>query len=317
MQKRFGEGGNSFSSSHRKQLMIHLRGETLGQEEKEFLREYEIAGVILYEWANGLESPFQVRSLVKQIREANPKIVIAVDQEGGAVQRIRFQTYSSPREVNPQTAYQWAYTMGKELADLGISMTFAPVVDCFPCESSFASRSFGNDPNWVISCAREALKGWIDAGICPVLKHFPGHGAVNADSHEELPIVTCAEEELLSTHVRPFIELQAPAIMTAHLLIPYWDEQSCVTLSSKILKKKLREEWGFKGWVISDSLVMQAIRSQCASLKEAVQRTAEAGCDWILLGGRGLKGQEEQGELTLGEVSQLFDEHLIPQSDEE
>lgn len=295
-------------------LVVHFNGEGVNEDASALVQQLHVGGVIYYNWANGLHSPEQVSSLSVGLQQlAKVPLFIAVDQEGGAVTRLQagFTSFPGNRALgmagDPQLAEQCAFVMGQELRAVGVNLNLAPVVDVNsnPRNPVIGNRSFGETPEIVISCARSALQGYHRAGIMTCLKHFPGHGDVQVDSHEGLPIVNTSIDEMQFVELLPFKKLAplADSVMTAHLLVPAIDPLCCVTLSSRVLSV-LRDEIGFAGVVISDSLVMEGVLTQCASIEEAAIDAFNAGCDLLMLGGRQLVGVHA-GELTVADVKRI------------
>jgi beta-N-acetylhexosaminidase len=206
----------------------------------------------------------------------------------------------------PDRAEAAALITGRELLAVGINMNLAPVVDVNsnPRNPVIGDRSFGSDPEVVIAYGAKALSGYRQAGIISTLKHFPGHGDVEVDSHEDLPIVSKSKEALERCELLPFAKLEASAdaMMTAHIFVPALDPEHCATLSEKTLTY-LRNTIGFQGAIVADSLVMGGILKQVPTVDEAAIRALQAGCDILLLGGRLLNG--EQVELTASDVQRI------------
>lgn len=281
-------------------LIVHFQGETANAEAQALIQETKVGGIIYYEWANGLHSPGQVKALsddLQHLAKQNPHpipLFIAIDQEGGVVTRLKkgFTLPPNNREVGetdtPFLAQQLALIIGNELRAVGVNLNFAPVVDIDsnPDNPIIGSRSFGNGAEKVIAFAKNALEGYREAGILATLKHFPGHGDVEIDSHLGLPTVSKSLEELELLELLPFRELApfADMMMTAHLLIPAFDTEHCATLSKKTIDY-LREQIGFQGIVVTDSLVMQGVLENCGTVEEAAIQALQAGCDLLLLGG--------------------------------
>ena len=152
-----------------------------------------------------------------------------------------------------------------------------------------------------------SLQGYQEGGIIGVLKHFPGHGDSAVDSHKALPIILKTRWELYQCELLPFRLLaeQAKAILTAHLMFPDLDPDNCVTFSKKIVVDLLRNEFGFQGVILTDSLAMEGILSQCSSSEEVVLKSLEAGHDIALLGGKQLLSTQNGLEFTVEEVSRI------------
>jgi beta-N-acetylhexosaminidase len=279
-------------------LMVHVQGEVAGDEARALIQEAHVGGIIYYNWANGLQSPERVRALSAGLQSlAKIPLLIAADQEGGVVSRLPVTPFPGARAVaetkNPELARRAAEAMGQEMLSLGVNMNLAPVVDINQ-RSVIGIRSFGDDPEQVCTYGAATLEGYAVAGVLSTLKHYPGHGNVQADSHLALPVLSASLEDLEACDLIPFARLaqKADAIMTAHLLATAFDRDSCVTLSPCALQY-LREKIGFSGVIISDSLVMRGVLDEAGSVEEAALRAFEAGCDILLLGGKLLQAGDQ------------------------
>lgn len=280
-------------------LMVHFHGEEANQEAKILIQDLHVGGIIYYNWCNGLVSASQIYNLSTGLQKlAKIPLLIAVDQEGGLVNRLKQEFTLFPGNLalaktkRPELAEKSAFAIGKELLSVGINMNLAPVVDINnnPYNPVIGIRSFAASADQVILFAKRALEGYRRTGIITCLKHFPGHGDVMVDSHQDLPIVKKTKEQLDKLELLPFYRLadQADSIMTAHLLIPALDSKNCATLSKNILTDLLRKEMGFQGVIVSDSLVMQGLLNNGYSIEEAAIYSINAGCDLLILGGRQL-----------------------------
>lgn len=279
-----------------------IYGEELSPQIEEFLKETSIGNIIYYRWANGLHSPEQVRRLSSQITSfLKIPAFIAVDQEGGRVARLKegFRAFTSNAvlgALNDSSYVELAsQSVAKELKEVGINVNLAPVVDVNsnPSNPVIADRSYSPDPLVVAAMAGAFLRGHRKEGVLTVLKHFPGHGDTQKNSHRSLPVVDKTRAELEQTELRPFNALVSSAdmIMTAHILLPALDPNCCATFSSKILEELLKKEWNYQGLVLSDSLVMRASSPNQRTLEEAIESVSQAaiaafnaGCDCLLLG---------------------------------
>ncbi|MBP9841064.1 MAG: glycoside hydrolase family 3 protein [Simkaniaceae bacterium] len=187
-------------------------------------------------------------------------------------------------------------------------MNLAPVVDINsnPQNPVIGIRSFGETPATVLAFGSHALKGYKKAHLIATLKHFPGHGDVSTDSHEDLPIVHKSKKALEELELLPFIKLasSADAIMTAHLLVPALDPKHCSTLSKKTLTY-LKDTLGFQGVIVSDSLVMDGVLKTCGTVDEAAIRALKAGCDILILGGKLLTGEHAGFELSVADIKRV------------
>jgi len=291
-------------------LLVHFYGSEANQNSAKLIEEAHVGGFIFYNWANELTGPSQVLKLTSSLnKQARKPLFFAVDQEGGRVTRLK-EGFSIPPyngEISSsESAYAWAKKVGEELKAVGINVNLAPVVDVNsnPANPIIGLRSYSNDPRVVVERGAAALAGYQDAGIIAVLKHFPGHGDTQVDSHYDLPVINKNFAELNKVELYPFRHLadKAPAIMTAHLLIPSLDKERCVTLSPTIIKNILMGDMGFKGLIITDSLAMQAVLNHTASMEEIAILAIEAGHDILLLGGKQLLKSDRGFEFAIADV---------------
>ena len=289
-------------------LMVHFHGEAANENARSLIQDTKVGGIIYYNWANKLSSPEQVKTLslgLQKLTEANRlpiPIFIAADQEGGVVNRLNqgFTKFPGNKALGmtdkPELAEEAASAMGQELRMAGINMNLAPVADVNinPRNPIIGVRSFGEDPETVITFAKKALQGFKNSQIIATLKHFPGHGDVEIDSHEDLPRVNKSLAELERVELLPFARLSsfADVIMTAHILVPALDAENCSILSEKTLTY-LKDTIGFRGVIIADSLVMEGVLKKCHTVDEAAIQALNAGCDILLLGGRQLVGSHD------------------------
>lgn len=301
-------------------LMVQFHGEEANDDARRLIQEAKVGGIIYYNWCNGLHSPTQVRALslgLQQLTKDNPHpipLLIAADQEGGKVARLRQGFTPSPgnwalgETGDPYLAKEAALVTGIEMLDVGINMNLAPVVDINsnPRNPVIGVRSFGDNAEIVLSFAEQALSGYKQAHIIATLKHFPGHGDTDIDSHQDLPIVHKSKEELERMELLPFAKLchSSEAIMTAHILVPAFDTENCSTLSEKTLNY-LRQTLGFQGVIVSDSLVMNGVLKKCHTVDEAAIQALKAGCDILILGGKLIAGEHAGFELTTSDIERV------------
>lgn len=301
-------------------LIVHFHGTTANEEARRLIQDTKVGGVIYYNWANELSSPEQVKMLslgLQILTKMNPHpipLLITTDQEGGIVARLNngFTQFPGNKALgmtgDPDLAEQAAYAMGQEMSAVGINMNLAPVVDVNinPRNPVIGIRSFGDNPVTVLAYGKKALDGYNKAKIITTLKHFPGHGDVEVDSHEDLPMINKSIEELERVELLPFAGLgsAADAIMTAHLLVPAFDAENCSTVSQKTLSY-LKNKIGFKGVIISDSLVMEGILKKCQTVDEAAIQALNAGCDILILGGKQLAQGNQSLELTIDDIQRI------------
>lgn len=301
-------------------LIVHFQGEIVNHEAQTLINDVKVGGIIYYNWSNGLHSPEQVQNLsfgLQNLAQENRipiPLFIAVDQEGGVVSRLNhgFTTFPGNRALgetgDPDFAEMAAFCMGQELQAVGINMNFAPVVDVNinPKNPIIGVRSFGDDPETVLTFGAKALQGYKQSNIIASLKHFPGHGDVEIDSHEDLPVIHKSLHELEEVELLPFAKLASSAdmIMTAHLLVPALDKENCSTLSKKTLDY-LKNTIGFEGVIITDSLVMEGVLKRCYTVDEAAVHALNAGCDILLLGGKQLINGHDTLELTVNNIKRI------------
>lgn len=290
-------------------LMVHFHGEAANDDARVLIQEIKVGGFIYYNWSNGLSSPDQVLHLSQGLQDlAAIPLLIAVDQEGGVIARLKegFTEFPGNRALKeagePDLVEAAAFAMGLEMRTVGVNMNLAPVVDVHKAKNPVIGlRSFSDEPQEVLALGKKALQGYKKAHLITTLKHFPGHGDVLADSHDELPTLSKSLEQLEQGDLIPF-HAPADVVMTAHLMVPALDPENCSTLSAKTLTY-LRKTLGFTGVIITDSLVMKGVISRCDSVDEAAIQALAAGCDLILLGGKLLNEAEE--ELTLADIRRI------------
>ena len=287
-------------------LWVGFDGKTLPPGLAAWLANGSVGGVVLF--ARNIDSPSQVRSLCREIRAASkhgsPPPLIAIDQEGGRVARLRNPPYTEfpPARAcslfgnkSAGIARSFGEAIGSELRAAGIDIDFAPVldVDSNPLNPVIGDRSFSSTPDEAGRLGMEFAKGLMARGILPVGKHFPGHGDTSADSHEELPIVEASRKTLSARELAPFrqaIRQGIPALMTAHVVYPALDPLPA-TLSGKIIKGLLRKTMRFNGAVFSDAMEMKAISNKWG-IGKATVLAVSAGCDVVLI----CRGEEIQAE---------------------
>lgn len=277
------------------------------------------AGLIIY-FKDNCINPEQIFNLNKKINEkAKIPPFVAIDQEGGMVARVTEGIVQSPGAMaisatnNKESAYILAKNMGIELRHLGFNFNFAPVGDINnnPKNPVINVRSYSENPQIVTDYVIEAVRGYHDAQLMTSVKHFPGHGDTAVDSHIGLPIVDFDKERLDKVELVPFkkmIELDLPGIMASHILYTKYDDKYPTTLSKKVITGLLREELGFKGLVVTDSLTMSAVYDNF-SIEQIVLNGFNSGCDILLLcGARNIQMQTEFAETAL----RLAEEGKIP-----
>ncbi|MGI9092297.1 MAG: beta-N-acetylhexosaminidase, partial [Mycobacteriales bacterium] len=270
-------------------LMVTMRAATVDPPLRRWLAD-GLGSVILF--GANLRTAADAAAIVRELRATAPDLLVAVDEEGGDVNRLERTVGSSYPgnlalgELNDVAATeQIGGALGDLLAAAGIDLDLAPVADVNsnPDNPVIGSRSFGADPARVAAHTAAYVRGVQSRGVAACAKHFPGHGAAATDSHEELPIVDAPADVLSTVDLEPFraaIAAGARSVMTAHVVYPAWDPGVPATLSRPILTDLLRGELGFAGVLITDALHMAAIRDGVGCAEGAVQALA-AGADLV------------------------------------
>lgn len=275
--------------------MTDFDGVELDDVDREILRHPLVGGVILF--SRNYENPEQIHALINELHALrSPKLLVAVDHEGGRVQRFRRgftelpsaaaigALYDDDPAVALTAAEQSGWTMAIELRSVGVDFSFAPVLDLRnPRSAVINDRAFHHDPQCVARIARAYVNGVHQAGMAAVGKHFPGHGTVAADSHVTLPVDNRSYYDIANTDMTPF-RLLASAIegvMPAHILYPKVDTEPA-GFSAVWVKNILRQELAFQGIVFSDDLHMSGA-ARGGDIDERAAVAIGAGCDIILL----------------------------------
>lgn len=274
-------------------VMLDVAGTSLTEEEREILRHPQVGGVILF--ARNYESPGQLDALTADIRRARePQLLIAVDHEGGRVQRFqagftRIPPMADigrlPRGQGRRAAQAAGTVIAAELTRHGVDFSFAPVLDVdFGASSIIGDRAFSAEPERVAELALAFHIGLKNGGGASVGKHFPGHGFVAADSHLAVPVDDRSYADIERADLLPYATLipaGLDAIMPAHVIYPSVDP-SPAGFSARWLKEILRGRLGFQGLVFSDDLSMEGA-SVAGGMLERARAALSAGCDMVLV----------------------------------
>ncbi|MGF6954912.1 beta-N-acetylhexosaminidase [Paraburkholderia youngii] len=276
-------------------VMLDVVGKTLNRDDKRRLAHPMTGGVILF--ARHYESRAQLVALTDAIRAVRPDLLIAVDHEGGRVQRFRTDGFTVlpsmgklgalwDEDVLHATKVTTAvgYILAAELRACGVDMSFTPVLDLdYGHSQVIGDRAFHRDPRVVALLAKSLNHGLALAGMSNCGKHFPGHGFAQADSHVAMPVDERPLDEILGNDVAPYdwLGLSLGAVLPAHVVYPAVDAKPA-GFSRIWLQDILRGKLGFEGAIFSDDLSMEAAR-QGGTLTEGAQAALEAGCDMVLI----------------------------------
>jgi len=274
-------------------IIMGLEGPGLTADERQLIRELRPGGFILF--ARNVVEPAQVRELNRELASLLPDRfppLLSVDQEGGRVLRVKNTRWPAMRTVGnigqvPVTR-QVAAAMADELRAMGFNLNFAPVadVDSNPRNPVIGDRSFGRDPAEVARHVVAFAAGQQAHGVIACVKHFPGHGDTDVDSHKALPVVDKDVRDLAHMELIPFdaaVRAGIDMVMTSHVLFPALDDDHPATMSRAVLHGLLRDRLDFKGVVISDDLEMKAVRDRW-DIRTVLDKASRASVDLFCIG---------------------------------
>jgi beta-N-acetylhexosaminidase len=270
---------------------------SLSIEEIAFFQQTKPWGLILFK--RNVETPEQIKALTAAFREAvgSKAAPVFIDQEGGRVQRMAppneawrkypaarsfGEIYKRDKVAGLRAARHAGRLMARDLLDVGITADCLPVLDVPQpgAHDVIGNRAYAMDVEVVMALARAHTAGLVDGGVMPVMKHIPGHGRSEVDSHHNLPVVKASRASLEAIDFPPFAAFaDCPMAMTAHVIYEAIDKANPATLSRKIIKSVIREQIGFRGLLMSDDLSMKALSG---SFTEKTQKALAAGCDIVL-----------------------------------
>jgi beta-N-acetylhexosaminidase len=320
-------------------LFIGLPGTELDSETRALIEEVQPGGVIIF--GRNVAGPEQLRSLLDGVRELiKTPPLFGIDQEGGLVDRLRriFTPMPSARTIRQHGDLAAARALGRitgqVLRMLGFNLNFAPVMSIMTedrdlLSNGLYSRSFGRSPGEVLGYTTVYMRGLQGTGMVGCLKHFPGIGAGEVDSHEEMPVVQLSHDDLIAQDLAPYIELfqrrddRVRCVMVSHGGFPNIDIREEITggllepasLNYNIVTKLLREELGYKHLVVTDDLEMGAIARHC-DIEDASVRAMKAGEDMLLIcaspdkirrGYQGLLAAAKDGQISQTRIKESLD----------
>src|SRR5690625_2071820 len=266
---------------------------------EEIVEEFHPGGIIYFGWSDNLESPGQVAQLSNDIQQTAldagaPPLSLSIDQEEGGVERRPQPSTQLPGTMalgatgNAEHARDAAGITAEELSAVGINQNYAPTADVNSNAMNpvIGVRAFGGETGLVSDLTVAQVHGFQDDGVISAsVKHFPGHGDTDVDSHYDLPVIEKSEEDFRAEDLPPFeaaIEAGVDSIMTAHIVVPALDADRPATLSHPILTGMLREELGYEGVIVTDSLAMDGVRTDVEDDRVPVEAIL-AGADQMLM----------------------------------
>ncbi|MBK8208732.1 MAG: beta-N-acetylhexosaminidase [Rhodospirillales bacterium] len=276
-------------------VIFGVAGPSLSAAERRFFSETDPLGFILF--ARNCRDPREIRRLVSDLGDCVGRgdALVLIDQEGGRVQRLKpphwraappAEVFGRLSESDEQGAIEAAWLnarlLAADLASLGIDVDCAPVLDVRRPEGHaiIGDRAFAGQPETVALLGRATCAGLLAGGVLPVIKHIPGHGRACLDSHEALPVVHAAAEDLQRIDFAPFAALaDMPLAMTAHVVFAALDAEAPATTSAVVIREAIRGAIAFDGLLISDDICMRALVGPPA---ERARAALEAGCDVVL-----------------------------------
>lgn len=275
-------------------VLSGFNGTDFNGELDTLINDLKVGGVILF--SRNIEDSNQLKKLNLDIEEANKNIpvFISIDEEGGRVNRLakNIKRFESAKSIGDKGDIKYAYENGKEIGKTlkayKINMNFAPVLDIYSNSKNtvIGDRAFGNNEKIVETMGIATMQGLKDEDVIPVIKHFPGHGDTEVDSHIGLPVVEKSIDQLYDFELVPFkkaIESGAEAVMVSHILMKQIDDKNPATLSYNLITEILRNDMEFSNVIITDDMCMKAITNRL-SVEEASIKSIKAGSDIILIG---------------------------------
>ena len=269
-------------------LVLSFSGQAVPEYVRESLRARRVAGVILF--GGNISGLSQLRALTSLLRRDGA--IVAVDQEGGSVRRLPWAgpVAAQPEQLRRGTVRADAAAAARQLRMAGITVTLAPVADVpSVAGAALARRAFSRDPEAASAAVRAAVRGWRSGGVAAAAKHFPGIGAAPANTDDAIVTIPRTRAALAAVDLPPFvaaIEAGVGLVMVGHARYPALDRSRIASQSRPIIEGLLREELGFRGVVVTDSMEAQASLAT-GGITRVSERAVRAGADLLLLTGRG------------------------------
>lgn len=288
---------SSPTNNHQGYVFVDIAETRLTTDDCRRLQHPATGGLILF--SRNFQSPAQIADLITEVRAiSSPSLLIAVDQEGGRVQRFQtgftrlpaaarlLEHYAGDLDAAEPAAETLGWLMAAELRSVGVDFSFAPVLDLdYGLSSIIGDRAFASQASDVARLGAAWIRGAQTAGMASVGKHFPGHGGVQLDSHLALPVDTRDFQQIQHQDLQPFrllIDQGIEAIMPAHVVYPAYDTQPA-GFSHPWLNNILRKQLGFRGAILSDDLNMQAAITTYPTAATRAHAAYQAGCDAVLI----------------------------------
>ena len=271
-------------------IVLSFSGATAPEYVRTAVRERRVAGVILF--GGNITGPSQLRELTGGLRHEGGRPIVAVDQEGGSVRRLSWAgpVPAQPEQLRRGTVRADAAAAARELRASGVNVTLAPVADVPSVPgAALAGRAFSSDPRAASDAMRAAVRGWRSGGVAATAKHFPGIGGAPANTDDAIVTIRRSRAGLEAVDLLPFaaaIDAGIPLVMVGHARYSALDRNRIASQSQPIIEGVLREELGFRGVVVTDSMEARASLAT-GSITKVSDRAVRAGVDLLLLTGRG------------------------------
>tara|TARA_Y100000590_G_scaffold470355_1_gene664109 strand:+ start:3167 stop:4243 length:1077 start_codon:yes stop_codon:yes gene_type:complete len=296
-------------------IVTGFQGKVLSDETAAFLSQANLGGIIYF--SHNYESPVQIAKLSEEIQRCSSELPfwISVDQEGGRVQRFKEGFTRIPdaatigRSKTPQACFKISEMIAKELKAVGVNLNFYPVGDILvePNNPAIGDRSFHSEEEEVTKRVTAAVRGHLVSGVQPCIKHFPGHGNTQVDSHDSIPVVNDSLETLRQREFIPFVKVfrsRCSMVLVGHLLYPQIDPEHPATFSKKILQDILRKELRYDRIIVSDDMEMGAVTEKYGDEEAAVQAIL-AGCELLLY------RSEDKARLAYSAIRKAIENNIL------